>query len=207
MGATHNEPGFKYDPSTLKSILFPPEPKAKGCLLDTVDDPRMDIDEEEATTTSDGVPSGSHGNRAIILDTLKESFLLRTSKDAGSDSSNTAAHGEEKENVNINAETRRRRRYVIALRRSEGSGSGPSGGPHTVPNCAPADEPKPVTDEGDGASGEPSSSTALQILHRDVSEENVLFQDNGITVLTTTDVDGTKKGFMIEVRTWRWAEA
>ncbi|KDQ54802.1 hypothetical protein JAAARDRAFT_349711 [Jaapia argillacea MUCL 33604] len=53
----------------------------------------------------------------------------------------------------------------------------------------------------------PPSKCSVEVLQRDLREDQLIFEDGGITVLgSKVDGDGMMRGWRIEVRTWRWGE-
>ncbi|RPD57218.1 hypothetical protein L226DRAFT_536624 [Lentinus tigrinus ALCF2SS1-7] len=62
-----------------------------------------------------------------------------------------------------------------------------------------SEESVDYTDEADG-------NGPIQILHRDLGEENFEFLPDGINVLSSEVVNGMRKGWKLEARQWKWVQ-
>ena len=68
----------------------------------------------------------------------------------------------------------------------------------------------PTRDETPSKASDESASDdgngPIQILHRDLGEENFEFLPDGIHVLSGEAVNGMRKGWKLEARQWKWVQ-
>lgn len=67
--------------------------------------------------------------------------------------------------------------------------------PTSQPLVTPSEAPQDVT-----------KTTTVQVLQRDLGEDNLDFTEDGLNVLSGEVENGSRRGFKLEVKTWRWAE-
>ena len=77
-----------------------------------------------------------------------------------------------------------------------------------------AKEDKDTLANADAAPSEPSTapkkskkttSKTLKVLQKDITEGNLDFTEDGLNVLSRDVENGSRRGFKLEVKTWRWA--
>ena len=77
-----------------------------------------------------------------------------------------------------------------------------------------AKEDKDTPPNADAAPSEPSTapkkykkapSKTLKVLQKDITEQNLDFTEDGLNVLSRDVENGSRRGFKLEVKTWRWA--
>ena len=56
------------------------------------------------------------------------------------------------------------------------------------------------------ASDESLEEGPIQILHRDVGEENFEFLPDGIHIMSCEVVNGMRKGWKLEAKHWKWVQ-
>ncbi|KAI0691785.1 hypothetical protein C8T65DRAFT_82035 [Cerioporus squamosus] len=149
------EIGFKYHPDALKSILFPQStsegrPSKRRKLAASADNAASDTPPPDSSSDAELVPQ-----RAVVVETLWESFLISQRGQITSGESGDAEPESDKENTSASADGSARR-YVIALLTNAGGTAGklPRKAVTTAAKTGEGTcERKPVPEpEGDGTS-------------------------------------------------------
>ncbi|CAL1714111.1 unnamed protein product [Somion occarium] len=83
----------------------------------------------------------------------------------------------------------------------------PTSGAKTEPTSAPTVNAfTPLLSSAKARDRQLPQKTVLQVLQQDLTEDNFIFAEDGVSILSSDEENGIRKGFKLEVRTWRWAD-
>ncbi|OSD04904.1 hypothetical protein PYCCODRAFT_1363462 [Trametes coccinea BRFM310] len=159
--------------------------------------------ESDKENASDGTEGGSIGGRRYVIALITNAGgtagkLPPSAKSAASIGELNKTNGTQSKDTPTDATGGAAAGKAVGTASSEAAGvSAKDASPESTPAPSKASDDADVTDDGNGP---------IQILHRDLGEENFEFLPDGIHVLSSEVSNGLRKGWKMEAQQWKWVQ-